>query len=185
MCHVLKTSIHHQAGNLFVSHHSYLWNNIPINDWKCFSDRVPKYIINLDLPPEERWTQLMMDKKESVRDFSLCTISCPWLIRNSKHIIFIQALNLLQDIKNYTESFFKGRLFKFVDKYLPMMAKTLPEPYLSELKGIAKIADIPLGEITLYNIFYEVFTVCTSLISQGADGKVYHARNLDFGLLLG
>ena len=97
----------------------------------------------------------------------------------------MQALNLLQDIKNYTESFFKGKLFMFVDKYLPIMAETLPEPYLSELKGIAKIADIPLGEITLYNIFYEVFTVCTSLISQGADGKIFHARNLDFGLFLG
>ena len=97
----------------------------------------------------------------------------------------MQALNLLQDIKNYTESFFKGKLFMFVDKYLPIMAETLPEPYLSELKGIAKIADIPLGEITLYNIFYEVFTVCTSLISQGTDGKIFHARNLDFGLFLG
>lgn len=94
-------------------------------------------------------------------------------------------MELLKDIKNYTESFFKGRLFKFVDKYLPKIAETLPEPYLSELKGIAKATDIPLGEITLYNIFYEVFSVCTSMIAQGADGKIYHARNLDFGLLLG
>ena len=65
------------------------------------------------------------------------------------------------------------------------MAETLPEPYLSEMKGIAELTNIPLGEITLYNIFYEVFTVCTSVISQGADNKIYHGRNLDFGLLLG
>lgn len=65
------------------------------------------------------------------------------------------------------------------------MAQTLPEPYLSEMKGIAEQTQIPLGEITLYNIFYEVFTVCTSVISQGKDNKIYHARNLDFGLLLG
>ena len=72
-----------------------------------------------------------------------------------------------------------------VDKYLPYMAKTLPQPYLSELNGIAKVAEISLGEITLYNIFYEVFTVCTSLISEAKDGKILHARNLDFGLFLG
>lgn len=96
-----------------------------------------------------------------------------------------KTLNLLQDIKNYTESFFKGKLFPLVDKYLPLVAETLPEPYLSELKGIAEIAGIELGEITLYNIFYEVFTLCTSVISQGADGKIYHGRNLDFGLFLG
>jgi len=65
------------------------------------------------------------------------------------------------------------------------MAETLPEPYLSELKGVARAVDISLGEITLYNIFYEVFSVCTSLISQGEDGKILHARNLDFGLFLG
>lgn len=98
---------------------------------------------------------------------------------------FIQALNLLKDIKNYTESFFKGKLFKFVDKYLPYMANTLPQPYLAELKGIAKVTDIELGEITLYNIFYEVFTLCTSIIAEGGDGRLYHGRNLDFGLLLG
>jgi len=94
-------------------------------------------------------------------------------------------LDLLLNLKNFTSAFFHGRLFKLIDKYLPYMAETLPEPYLSELKGIARVADISLGEITLYNIFYEVFTVCTSLISQKADGSILHARNLDFGLFLG
>ena len=92
---------------------------------------------------------------------------------------------MLGNIKNFTAAFFHGNLFKLVDKYLPLMAKTLPEPYLSELKGIARAAALPLGEVTLYNIFYEVFTVCTSVISQGKDGHMYHGRNLDFGLFLG
>jgi acid ceramidase len=42
-----------------------------------------------------------------------------------------------------------------------------------------------LGDIVLYNIFYEVFTVCTSIVSQDSNGYVTHARNLDFGLLMG
>ena len=50
---------------------------------------------------------------------------------NSKHSFLIfQAYDLLQDIKNYTASFFHGKLFKLIDVYLPKMAQTLPEPYL-------------------------------------------------------
>jgi len=37
----------------------------------------------------------------------------------------------------------------------------------------------------MYNIFYEIFTVCTSIVAQDPKGKIYHARNLDFGLFLG
>jgi len=42
-----------------------------------------------------------------------------------------------------------------------------------------------LGEVVLYNIFYEIFTVCTSIVAQDEQNKLYHARNLDFGLFLG
>lgn len=41
------------------------------------------------------------------------------------------------------------------------------------------------GDIVLYNIFYEVFSVCTSIIGQTENGTLLHARNLDFGLLMG
>lgn len=37
----------------------------------------------------------------------------------------------------------------------------------------------------MYNIFYEIFTVCTSIVSQDSNGHILHARNLDFGLFLG
>ena len=92
----------------------------------------------------------------------------------------------MQGFKSYIEVLFPGRLFRLVDRYLPRVARSLPEPYYSELRGISSVTDIPLGEITLYNIFYELFSACTSLIAQeAADGHVYHARNLDFGLFLG
>lgn len=63
---------------------------------------------------------------------------------------------LLQTLKNYTATFFGDRLFDYVDKYLPLVAKTLPEPYRSEMKGVAAATGLTYGEITLYNIFYEV-----------------------------
>jgi len=53
------------------------------------------------------------------------------------------------------------------------------------MKGLAAAANVNLGELTLYNIFYEVFTVCTSVIAQSPSGQLYHARNLDFGLFMG
>jgi len=61
----------------------------------------------------------------------------------------------------------------------------LPQPYADELRGISNVTGVPLGEIVLYNIFYEVFTVCTSIVAEDESGKLYHARNLDFGLFLG
>uniref|UniRef100_A0A646QE44 Acid ceramidase n=1 Tax=Hemiscolopendra marginata TaxID=943146 RepID=A0A646QE44_9MYRI len=122
--------------------------------------KVPTYVVNLDLPPEQRWTQLMKDKKEDM--FAL--------------------LNLM---KNLTGEFFHGKLFELIDKYLPKLAMTLPYPFPDELKGISNATNIPLGEVTLYNIFYEIFTVCVSIIMQDKNGQLYHGRNLDFGLFMG
>lgn len=53
------------------------------------------------------------------------------------------------------------------------------------MQGVAEVVDLPLGEVVLYNVFYEVFTVCTSVVAQQKDGRLIHARNLDFGLFLG
>lgn len=79
----------------------------------------------------------------------------------------------------------KDKLMKFIDKYVPFMAKTLPEPFKSEIIGIAQATGLPIGEVTFFNLCYEVFTVCTSLVAQNADGSRYHARNLDFGPFMG
>lgn len=37
----------------------------------------------------------------------------------------------------------------------------------------------------MYNIFYEIFTLCTSIVGVDTNGNMYHGRNLDFGLFLG
>lgn len=122
--------------------------------------KIPSYVINLDLPPEQRWNQVVKDKLPGM-------------------------LDLLQDIKNITEAFFGPKLFALINKYIPLVTKTLPYPFADELNGIAAATKMPLGEITLYNIFYEIFTVCTSTIAEDKQGKLFHARNLDFGLLMG
>ena len=51
--------------------------------------------------------------------------------------------------------------------------------------SIANATGLPQGEVVLYNVFYEVFTFCTSIVAQDEAGHLYHGRNLDFGLFLG
>ncbi|XP_046854158.1 acid ceramidase-like isoform X2 [Xenia sp. Carnegie-2017] len=123
-------------------------------------DQISDVYINLDLKPEDRWKEISLNMK-------------------------VELLALLHEIKNFTNFILNGKLFNYIDKDLPFIADTLPDPYGNEIKGIAKATGIPLGEIVLYNIFYEVFTVCTSIVAQTPGGKLFHARNLDFGLLLG
>lgn len=73
----------------------------------------------------------------------------------------------------------------FIHSTHPQLTATLPSPYREEMAGIAHASGLPASEVTLYNIFYEVFTFCTSIIVQDTQGKLYHGRNLDFGLFLG
>ena len=122
---------------------------------------VPNYKINLDLPPEQRWNELAKDKNKEMK-------------------------KLVGTIKNLLIQFPKGDLLvDFMDNYLGDLTDTLPDPFGKEIKGISAASGLPLGETVLYNIFYEVFTVCTSIIAEDPSGNLFHARNLDFGLFLG
>ena len=53
------------------------------------------------------------------------------------------------------------------------------------MTGLAKASNVDFGEIVLFNVFYEMFSACTSIIAQGENGDLIHARNLDFGLFVG
>lgn len=125
-----------------------------------FKGNVTWYTVNLDLPPSERWTQVIKDKNT-------------------------ELITMVQTIKDLAKGFFDGKLVDLVDEELPLIVDTLPQPFRDEIKGISAVSGIPLGEITLFNIFYEVFTVCTSVVAEDFNGNIYHARNLDFGLFMG
>jgi acid ceramidase len=118
------------------------------------------YTIDLDQPADQRWNEVATDYSDKIRE-------------------------LIGVIKNFTVPFFQDKLIDWIDNNLDLWDNRLPEPYASELRGMARVTGVPLGEIVLYNIFYEIFTVCTSIVAQDPSGKLYHARNLDFGLFLG
>uniref|UniRef100_A0A8C3LSS7 Acid ceramidase n=2 Tax=Phasianidae TaxID=9005 RepID=A0A8C3LSS7_CHRPC len=126
-----------------------------------FKGNVPTYIINLDLPPSKRWDELIRAKKTELKA-------------------------VIQNIKDIANTFFpSGKIVDIVDHKISHLTDTLPYPFNEELQGIANSSGIPLGEIVIFNIFYEIFTVCTSIVAEDSTGKLYHARNLDFGLFLG
>lgn len=110
----------------------------------------------MDLPASERWKEAVEPVKEDV-----------------------VAL-----IKTITDNVNKYVLVG-IDVAFDYLLATLPEPYQGEIKGIAKVLGIPEGQVALYNIFYELFTVCTSIVEEDPQGNLFHARNLDFGLFLG
>jgi len=53
------------------------------------------------------------------------------------------------------------------------------------MKGISQASGLKLGEVVLYNIFYEVSSFCTSIVAQDQNGNIFHGRNLDFGGFMG
>ncbi|KAL7635678.1 UNVERIFIED_CONTAM: hypothetical protein RMT77_013495 [Armadillidium vulgare] len=116
--------------------------------------------INLDSPPKERWTELMKKKSTYLKD-------------------------LFDDIQQLVRFLIGERLSKIIDDELPKISKTLPYPYNEEIEGMASAADVPVGHVTFYNIFYEMFVLCTSIIVQDPEGNIHHGRNLDNGALLG
>ncbi|CAM4498254.1 hypothetical protein PO909_014974 [Leuciscus waleckii] len=126
-----------------------------------FKGDVSWYTVDLDLPPSKRWTDVITDKKKDMA-------------------------SMIQAIRDLADAFVpSGKLIQLVDKELPLMVNTLPYPFNEELRGIASVSGVPLGEVVLFNIFYEVFTVCTSLVAEDVNGNLIHARNLDFGLFMG
>lgn len=54
-----------------------------------------------------------------------------------------------------------------------------------EMKGIVVVIDIFLGEIILYNIFYEFFIFCILIVVEDKKGYLIYGRNMDFGVFFG
>ncbi|CAD5114535.1 DgyrCDS3656 [Dimorphilus gyrociliatus] len=123
---------------------------------------VPNYIVNLDDPPENRWHNVAKDKASDIT-------------------------NIMGVLRSFLHEFgyIGDKIFSFVNSDLGKIVETLPNPYRDEIIGISKSSNISLGEIVTYNIFYEIFTVCTSIIAKDDKGNFYHGRNLDFGLFMG
>ncbi|XP_050413373.2 N-acylethanolamine-hydrolyzing acid amidase [Patella vulgata] len=84
--------------------------------------------------------------------------------------------NILQDVR----SLIPVDYIPLVEKIADDIETYISQPFAGELKAIAKIWDIDLGEIVLLNIIYDVTAFCTSIVAQDGNGTIWHARNLDY-----
>merc|ERR1719229_747885 len=75
-----------------------------------------------------------------------------------------------------------GDITKYIDKNIDTYLGFFPKDWGDELRGIATTLDADIGDVFLYNIAYELFGLCTSIVAQDDNGHLYHGRNLDFGL---
>jgi len=114
---------------------------------------VPTYIVNLDLPPQQRWTQICSNATyQNISNYLINTVS-----------------GILRDGGAGLEE-----IGRFLNDYY------FPTELALEIQGCASAMGISYGWISLLNIGYEVSDACTSIVAQTPDGKIYHARNLDF-----
>nr|QKF94893.1 acid ceramidase [Fadolivirus 2] len=96
---------------------------------------LPKYILNLDLPPKDRWKEISrIYKTQIVKIIN----NLPY--KNTETIINLE--------KNYYN-----------------LLKTINQEYAEEIDGIAEVLGIPNYRISTIQLFYEKFAGCKSIIS--------------------
>jgi len=123
--------------------------------------KVEWHVVNLEAPPEVRWAPIVKAKAKELGAL---------VAHIKKYIGELSGTSVIVDL---------------LEKDLGPLADTMRYPFGDEMKGIAKAANMSLSDVVLFNIFYEVFTFCTSIVAEDPNGRLYHARNLDFGVFIG
>jgi len=129
-----------------------------------------KHIVNLDLPPAQRWVDIVTQYKGQYGEI------VKWLDR----IIPPPIQKLIDPI------------FAELDKYIPA-------PYGDEIRGVSTVLQtvgIDLGKVVLLNLIYDLtapgfhlrsetqsgLIACTSIVAETTNNQILHARNLDYAI---
>ncbi|KAL4233366.1 hypothetical protein ACF0H5_008048 [Mactra antiquata] len=116
------------------------------------SGRTPqKYIVNLDIPAEKRWSHVVSEH----RDFVLT-------------------------VHKIMKSMVPKEIFPLVEFIAAEINNFIEQPYADEMKGIAKTLDCNVGDVVLATLIYDIASYCTSIVTQDSYGQIWHARNLDY-----
>ena len=111
---------------------------------------VAEFIVNLDTDPKDRWKKIGEIYKTEMK----------------------QAMEAIKTTV-------PGFVFELVDTFGSELDSLLPQPYSDELRGLAEVTEIPVGELFVFNLAYDITAHCTGIVAQSSDGKLLHARNLD------
>ncbi|XP_071819447.1 N-acylethanolamine-hydrolyzing acid amidase-like [Apostichopus japonicus] len=115
--------------------------------------KAQRFRVDLETPPEERWDHIL--KQYDIEKFRKIA-------------------------KEVVNTFIPKLLVPTLNLIIAPLDKFIPEPYASEIKGIAKTSGLGLGEILGLNIVYDVTAFCTSIVAQDTKGAIWHGRNLDY-----
>lgn len=113
-----------------------------------------EWIVNLDLPPEQRW---------------------PWQAMLPYYLTAVQEAQNL--IGKFIPKYYQPIVEDLAADLLPYLGE-----YAGEITSGAKLCNISIGRAVLLNLIYEAQAACTSIIAQTETGHILHARNLDFPL---
>ncbi|XP_060763013.1 N-acylethanolamine-hydrolyzing acid amidase-like [Neoarius graeffei] len=113
----------------------------------------PVVNISLDQAPEIRWLPL---KKFFSRDF---------LQKAAAQVI---------------DSTVPAWVHQAIKPVVRALEQFIPQPYATEIRGLAALYGSDISDIILLNFAYEVSAFCTSIVAQDTKGKIYHGRNLDY-----
>jgi len=126
------------------------------------SQQLPSVVVDLDAPPEERWTHVVQPRAQGIKEL-------------------IDAY-----LEHLEGSHVNGTILRAILKAVANKEMgRFPAEYRREIEGIATATSLDVGYIWVLNMMYEVIGYCTSLVAQDAAGRVWHGRNLDFGIFMG
>ncbi|GMR57535.1 hypothetical protein PMAYCL1PPCAC_27729, partial [Pristionchus mayeri] len=147
--------------------------NTPSNPWGDFAPdcQADKPSLWDESRIEKKWYTLDLDKEEHDRWREVANDFTP------------QMVATLAVVKTTADSFLGEEAWPAFIQLVKGSDDMLTEPYKSEIKALAELTGIPVEELTLLNLFYEISALCTSLVAIDHNGKVFHGRNLDFGLM--
>lgn len=112
---------------------------------------IPKFVINLDLPPQERFVEVT----KNFKDYTIKVIK-----------LYLGYIPKIVQI-----------IFKGISKLFWMIK---PE-YYKELEGMSQVLGVvDAKELLLLQYAYEFSAFCTSVIAYDSEGSIIHSRNLDF-----
>lgn len=110
-----------------------------------------RHTINLDLPPEERWVEVLK--------------------RYADYVPKVKALLKVE---------IPPSIFPLAEKLASVIDQHIPAPYPGEMRGVAKAWNMSEADVILINLIYDLTAYCTSIVAQDSKGNIIHGRNLDY-----
>ncbi|KAG0043764.1 hypothetical protein BGZ83_011062 [Gryganskiella cystojenkinii] len=124
---------------------------------------VPKFTIDLSLAPEDRYTLVAVDLRETVENSSL-------------PLLFDTILNGV--------GFGLGRLLRAVAPVI--LQRLYTDEETAEIRGISRAIGLPMHLLVAFNVLLDLLLGCTSgglrVDEPGQESRILHMRTLDWGM---